>query len=479
MNRPARVVIVGGGITGLAAAYALMAGPTPHDLPLACTLVERDARLGGKVRTERVQDCVVEAGPDSFLASKPAAVELCRALGLTDRLIATLPGRTVYVAARGQLHPLPPGLALGIPTQPWPVVRTSLLSPAAKARMAWDLVLPRRAPDGDETVGSFIARRLGRAAVDRLVGPLLAGIYAGDADALSLRATFPQLQQWETDHRSLILAAMTQRRRAAAAGNGGGPMFLGLAGGLSGMIDALQKALAGTEMVTGQPVVRIDRATTAAPYAVHLGDGRTLDADGVLLAAPAFNTADLLEPLAPSVAALLRKIPYASTASVTLAYRRREIAHPLTGHGFVVARREPLQITACTWVSSKWPDRAPSGLALLRCYLGSAGRDAIVAEDDARLAAAAQADLARVMGINAAPVFTHIARWPQAMPQYLPGHLDRLDSIEAGLRSLPGIAVAGAGYRGVGIPDCIRQGTDAARRLADALDPAHREAARR
>jgi oxygen-dependent protoporphyrinogen oxidase len=477
VTRPARVVIIGGGITGLAAAYALSTRAMPGGAPLLCTVIERDSRLGGKIRTEHLHHCVIETGPDSFLTSKPAAVELCRRLGLEDRLIGTLPGRAVFVAARGRLHPLPPGLALGIPTEILPVVRTGLLSPAAKARMAWDLVLPRRAPDGDETVGAFVARRLGRAAADRLVGPLLAGIYAGDAGALSLLATFPQLRQWEMEHRSLILAAMRQRRRATPEG-AQRPMFIGLAGGLGGMVTAVREAMPDVRMIAGQPVARIDRAAAAgAGYTIRLSDGRMVSADAVLLATPAYATADLLEPLAPQVAALLRGIPYASTAAVTLGYRRSDIAHPLAGHGFVVARNEPFAITACTWVSSKWPDRAPSDLALLRCYLGSAGRDAIVTEDDDRLTAAARSDLARLMGIEATPVFAHVARWPQAMPQYLPGHLDRLDAIEVGLRALSGVAVAGAGYRGIGIPDCIRQGTEAAVRLAETLDAERAEPA--
>jgi oxygen-dependent protoporphyrinogen oxidase len=475
VNRAARIVIIGGGITGLAAAFTLATRASGRGRPIACTLVERAPALGGKVRTEQVRGCVVETGPDSFLASKPAAADLCRALGLGDRLIGTLPGRAIYVAAGGRLHPLPPGLAMGVPTRLLPVLCTRLLSPVAKARLACDLVLPRRRPAGDETVGALIGRRLGRAAVDRLVGPLLGGIYAGDADALSARATVPQLLQWEADHRSLILAAIRVRRRSMAAA-GGSPMFLGLAGGLGAMIDALQGALAAAAtVIVGQPAVGIRRE--GAAYAVRLAGGRTLEADAVLLATPAFAAADLLEPLDPPLGALLRAIPYASTATVTLAYRRAEIGHPLDGHGFVVAHSEPRQITACTWVSSKWPDRAPPDLTLLRCYLGSAGRDGIVAEDDAHLLGAARADLAHLMGIAAPPVFAHIARWPRAMPQYAPGHLERLETIEGRLRSLPGIAIAGAGYRGVGIPDCIRQGAEAAARLADGLDAARPEAA--
>lgn len=481
MSQPtSRIVILGGGITGLAAAYALLTDKRWRDLGFACTIVERDSRLGGKVQTEHVEGCLVETGPDSFLATKPWAADLCRALGLGDRLIGTLPGRAVYVASRGRLHPLPQGLMVGVPTRMRPMVGTSLLTPSEKARLALDLVLPRRPAGGDESMGSFIGRRLGRAAVDRLAGPLLSGIYAGDVDALSVVATFPQLRQWETEHRSVILAALRHRRSAPAGGRAANPMFLGLAGGLRELIDALVTALRDATIMTGQPVVRVDRHArdgTKSPdqpgsYVVHLGDGRSLEATALLFTTPTFVTADLLAPLAPGATPLLRAIPYASTAAVTLAYQRAQVSHPLDGHGFVVARGEPLAITACTWVSSKWPHRAPPGIALLRCYLGSAGRDAIVEEDDERLVAAARVDLATTMGIQAVPLFTHVARWRRAMPQYLPGHLDRLEAIDAEVRHLPPVALAGAGYRGIGLPDCIRQGTEAARRLVDTLGAA-------
>ncbi|MBI3997750.1 MAG: protoporphyrinogen oxidase [Armatimonadetes bacterium] len=466
-----RVVIIGGGITGLAAAHALITHPRARQARIECALVERESHLGGKLQTERVNGCLVETGPDSFLAAKPWASELCRTLGLGDRLIGTLPGRAVHVAFRDRLHPLPPGLALGIPSRLLPMVRTGLLSPAEKLRLAWDLVLPRDRADGDRTVGGFLGRRLGRAAVDRLAGPLLAGIYAGDADALSLRATFPQLLEWEASSRSLILAALAARRRAGASRDGAAPLFLSLIGGLGELVDALRAALVGVRTIIGQSVMRLGRSSGSgtAPYSVHLADGRALEADALLVATPAFVTADLLAPLAPDAADALRATPYASTAAVTLGYRRGDVSHPLEGHGFVVARGEPLQISACTWVSSKWPHRAPPEVALLRCYLGSAGRDAIVGEDDDTLVRVACQDLARTMGIDAIPIFTHVARWPRAMPQYLPGHLERLAAIEAALRHLPGVAVAGAGYRGIGIPDCIRQGQGAAGRLADWL----------
>ncbi|MDR7556706.1 MAG: protoporphyrinogen oxidase [Armatimonadota bacterium] len=482
------VVVVGGGIAGLAAAHALATDAQARAAGIACTLIEADDRVGGKLRTEVIDGCLVECGPDAFLATKPWARDLCVALGLQDRLVSTRPGRGVYVAYRGKLRRLPDGLALGIPTRPLALVRAGLLSPADALRAAADLVLPRRRAADDESIGRLLRRRLGAATADRLVGPLLAGIYAGDAEALSVRATFPQLCEWERHYRSLILAGLAQSRRRAAAPrtapSAAGPapqrqvvptgdsgVFLSLAGGMGELVDALLASVRDrVQVLRGVAVAQLVAPGGPQPvYTLRLEDGRVLRADGLVLAAPAFVAADLLAPLCPAAAAALRAVPYASTAAVTLAYRREAVAHPLDGHGFVVARGEPLAITACTWVSSKWPDRAPPDTVLLRCFLGRAGADAIVAADDATLVETARRDLRAVMGLDAVPRLVHVVRWPRAMPQYVPGHLARLSAIEAALAGLPRLALAGAGYRGIGVPDCIRQGQEAAARVLAAL----------
>lgn len=485
------IVVVGGGITGLAAAYTVAADPRARASGIRCTLVEADGRLGGKIRTERVDGCIVEHGPDSFLATKPWAADLCRAVGLGDRLISTQPGRAVYVWCGGRLHPLPEGLAFGIPTRLAPMIRTGLLSPLEKLRAAADLVLPRRTDGADETIGGLLRRRLGGAVVDRLAGPLLGGIYAGDPDDLSVRATFPLLVEWEARHRSLILAALA-RRRARAAGaapagvppaavehhgagasrapgagplRGPSPMFLSLVGGLGDLVDRLQDCLAGTEVLLGRRVRTLTRRPSGDGYRVGLDDGRGLEADAVLLAVPAYAAAALLETLVPAAARTLRATPYVSTAAVTLAFRRTDLPRSLDGHGFVVARGEPLEITACTWISSKWPHRAPPDLALIRCYLGRSGRETVVEDDDDRLLSLVRADLRTTMGLEATPVFTRVARWVKAMPQYPPGHHERLAALDSALAGCPGLRLAGAGYRGIGIPDCVRQGTEAAAAL--------------
>jgi oxygen-dependent protoporphyrinogen oxidase len=355
------------------------------------------------------------------------------------------------------------------------MARTGLLSAAEKVRALGDLVLPRGAGTADESVGAFVRRRLGNGVLERLAGPVLGGIYAGNPDALSLRATFPQLLEWERRYRSLIVAARARRKPMGAPS----PAFLTLTGGLGALVDALQGALAGHALMTGRSVRRIRSRVQdvpvrrvgngAGPFVIELDDAGTVDADAVVVATPAHAAAAQLADLAPAIAERLRGIPYVSTATVNLGYRREDVRHGLDGHGFVVAQNEPVTITACTWSSSKWPGRAPADTVLIRCYLGAAGRDTIVSDDDDVLVKLAAADLRDLLGIDASPRLVRVARWMHALPQYVVGHLDRVADIDRELLAFPTLALAGAAYRGVGIPDCIAQGTAAAIRVLDAL----------
>jgi len=451
-----RVAVVGGGITGLAAAYGLSKAEGAHGVEV--TLYEQAPRLGGKILTERVGGFILEAGPDSFLTSKPEALALSRALGLEEDLVGTGPDRTVYVLSRGRLHPLPEGLALVAPTRILPFLRSGLFTLPEKARIGVELLLPPRRVDGDESLGAFVRRRLGRAALDRIAAPLLAGIYAGDAEQLSLEATFPMLRDLERRHGSVI-AGMLARRRAAANADGRLPLFVTLRGGLDRLVERLRAALEGVEVRTGTRVEAIARKGSG--YLLDHSTGERTRADAVILTTPAFAAASLLQPLAPEAASLLRHIPYASTATVSLAFREGDIP-ALRGHGFVVARGEGWRITACTWASAKWPDRAPPGFALLRAYVGGASDAAVLEQSDEEILQVVREELHAAMGIAATPVFWRIVRWPASMPQYTVGHLERLAAVEAALASYPGIVLAGAGYRGIGLPDCIRQGLAAA-----------------
>jgi oxygen-dependent protoporphyrinogen oxidase len=454
------VVVIGGGIAGLAAAYRLS-----REMPEArVTLLEATARLGGKIVTEREDGFVVEGGPDSFLASKPRGVGLCQELGLGASLQGVTPQpRRAYVLSRGELHDLPEGLSGLVPTRLAPLVRSRLLSPAGKARVALDYLLPASRAIGDESLGAFIRRRLGAEAWERLVEPLMAGIYAADGDRLSLAATFPQLRQAEREHGGLIRGVLAGRR-ATATEPAAPSAFLTPESGLDLLVTALAGQLRerGARVRLEAPVASIARERES--YHVRLADGATLPTDAVILATPAFVAADLLAGLDGALAADLAAIPHASSAIVSLAYRREDIPHPLDAHGYVVPRVEQSPILACTWSSRKWRHRAPEGWELLRVFIGRAGRgeEEIRGADDDRLVAMARAEVAARLGERAAPGLVRVQRWPRGIPQYLLGHPERVARIDAALRAQPGLFVAGNAYRGVGVPDCIASGEGAA-----------------
>jgi oxygen-dependent protoporphyrinogen oxidase len=463
-----RAVIVGGGIAGLAAAYRL----TRLEPATAITLIERDTRLGGKIATDRVDGFVIEGGPDTFLSYKPRGLGLCRELGLEERLHGTNSRlRRSYVARGDRLYELPEGLSGLIPSRFGPMARSGLISPWGKLRMGLDYFIPPRSADGDESVAAFVERRLGREAYDHLVEPLLSGIYAGDGAQLSLAATFPQLRQTELASGGLIKGMLAARRKpapaAAPAGAAGGkawPAFVTPTTGLAEIVEALEARLAGIEILRGRSVARVDPSPNG--YTVRLADGEAREAEVVILATPAFVTADLLAGLDAPLAAALCAIPYASTATVSVAYPLADVPRPLDGSGYLIPLAERRPILACTFTSSKFPHRAPEGYALIRAFIGRAGQAELVEHDEAELVALVRDELRRMLGITAAPLLQRVFRWPQAMPQYTLGHLERLATIEQRLKGLPGLFVAGNAYRGIGIPDCIASGEAAAQAAA-------------
>ena len=464
-----RIIIVGGGITGLAAAHQLTAL-----LPGAgIVVIERDPRLGGKILTERADGFLIEGGPDSFLATKPRGVGLCRELGIGDQLVGTNQAtRGAFVFRKGALHPLPEGLTGLVPTRLGPMVRSRLFSPLGKARMALDFTLPARQDDSDETLAAFVSRRLGTEVYERLVEPLMAGIYAGDGRALSLAATFPQLRDAERRHGGLIRGVLAARRGAPAsptplAGGAKPSPFLTPSGGLGALVDALIAHLttAGVRIATGRAVTSIAPDANGG-HLLIFGDGERLVADAVILATPAHATAALLVDWHPAVAATLRAIPHVSTATISLAYPVRDVPRPLAGHGYVIPRVENRPALACTWTSAKWHGRAPDGVALLRVFVGRAGQEDPLSRSDDALVELARTEIRDTLGIVAPPTLRRVHRWPLGMPQYTLGHLDRVAAIETALRAHPGLVVAGHSYRGVGIPDCIRSGEAAAEVVA-------------
>lgn len=454
-----KFAVVGGGITGLVAARTLSLAGHPT------TLLEREARLGGKIRTERRDGFLIEAGPDSFIATKPAGLALCRELGLAGSLIGTKDPARVYVFARGALHALPDGVRV-VPTRLWPITRSSLFTPAEKARIAADLVLPGGTAAADESLGSLIRRRMGRAALDRLVGPLASGIYAADPERLSVEATFPQLSAAVRDRGSLMRGLRTGRIPAPTFAASANPRstFVSLAEGLGSLVDRVAEALRASGGGVRSSAAVAWLAWTDGGYRMGLEDGTTVEADGVILAVPAPDAARLLQPLAPTAAALLGGIACVSTVVVTLAYRAFELPE-LGGHGFVVARDQPAPITACTWTSSKWPGRAPEGRALLRVYLGSATHPVDLDAADEWLISSARQGLAAAMGVKSEPVLAVIDRWPGALPQYAVWHRERVATIRTELARYPRLTIAGAAYGGVGLADCIAQGAAAARKV--------------
>jgi len=469
-----RVAVVGGGITGLAAALELEALAAEAGAPLAITLFESDGRLGGKVQTDTPGDLIIEQGPDSMVRQKPWGVDLARRLGLESLLVETAPqGRRVYMAEGERLWSLPPGWVLGVPTTPLSLWQAPLLSWPGKVRAAREPLVPPATDQGDESLGDFLARRLGAETARKIAGPILASIAAGHAGDLSLQATFPQLARLEREHGSLVEGLRRQRARAGTGGQAGpSPSpFVTLSRGLAAMPAAAARSLRATRLLLNTPVTAV--APTAGGWRLTSG-GSTDTFAGVVMAVPGFAAARLLEGL-PEVADPLAAIPYADTAVVALAFRRSGVSHPLDGSGFLVPETEERTITGCTWLSSKWPHTTPQGTVLVRSFVGRMGTREALALPDEELVEAVLADLKVFLGITEEPVLSRVYRWPRGMPQYVVGHLERVQAVRDAAAGLPGLEPAGAALEGVGIPDCIRQGQEAARRLAAHLWPQRKQ----
>ena len=451
------VAVVGGGISGLAAAYELQARRVPH------VLLERSSRLGGVVRTEQVDGFTIDGGPDALLVQKPAAIELCSELGLGGRLVPTLQPRTAFVLRAGRLHALPDASVLGVPTRLLPLATTRLLSARGRVRMALERFVPRR-PAGDtddESIASFFGRRFGREVVDYIAEPLLAGIHAGDVERLSVRALFPRLIEAEAQHGSIIRGLGSLRSGRPAHG-----LFRSLPGGIGEMVAALVRALDPAAVRTGAGVARL---AGPGPYRLELTSGKPVSARRVVLAVPAYVAAELVRPLDADLGALCAAIRYTSTATVALGYARPDVGHALRGTGFVVPRVERgVSLMAATWVSSKWPRRAPRGHVLLRGFLGGARDGDALAQADADLIDCVHRDFRKLLDVRGAPAVARAYRWPRLNPQHEVGHLARLAAIDARLDHLPGLRLIGAAFGGVGLPDCIAQGRAAAANAARA-----------
>ncbi|MBI3786320.1 MAG: protoporphyrinogen oxidase [Deltaproteobacteria bacterium] len=465
MVESAHIVVVGGGIAGLAAAHRLVELGREQQKPVRLTLLEAGRRLGGSIGTEQVNGFVIEAGPDSFISEKPWALKLCERIGFTDRLVRTKDGnRRTYVVHDGRLHALPDGFLLLAPTQFLPLLTTRLFTWPGKLRMGLDLLLPRGQKKSDESLRSFVTRRLGREALERVAQPLVGGIYTADPDDLSLAATMPRFLEMERTSRSIIWSMWSAQRRVPAAGRATSgarwSLFVSAADGMQSLVDALALRLPQGAVQLNRSLVGLQR--DGARWRLGLADGETIDADAVVLATPAHQTARCVETVDASLSEELRGIPYASSATVSLAYRNDQIPRPLDGFGFVVPLIEARSIVACTYSSMKYPGRAPDGHVLMRAFVGGALQSEMFDQDDATMAASVRRELNELLGITAEPVLSRIHRHRGAMPQYRVGHLDRMSRIDRILTGHPGFALAGNAYRGVGIPDCIHTGEMAA-----------------
>ncbi|MDE0342559.1 MAG: protoporphyrinogen oxidase [Deltaproteobacteria bacterium] len=480
------VIVIGGGISGLAAAHRLTELSRAGPLELKVTLLEASDRLGGVIATEHTDDLLLELGPDSYITDKPAALRLCERLGLTDRLIAPqhADGLKLYTVHRGRLEPLPEGFLLMAPTRVGSVLRSPLFSWSGKLRMGLEPVIPRRSGDGDESLASFVRRRLGREVLERVAQPLIGGIYASDPEHLSLAATMPRFPEMERNHGSVILGSrQAQKRRAQSTSETGArwSLFVSIDGGMEVLVRRIEEALGPGVVRLGEAVRELSwnpntrRWRVATERTVSDQSSGGLEADAVICTLPASIAAKTLTALDPEVAKELNAIPFSSTAIVNLAYRRGDIAHPLDGYGFVVPHVEERKIMACTFSSVKYAGRAPEDIVLLRCFVGGALQPHLLDQPDGVMEAQVQDDLGALLDISGEPIVRRTTRYPHSMPQYNVGHMKRVERIARKLKYLPTLALAGKSYRGVGIADCIASGETAAETAAESLALWHQD----
>jgi len=452
-------VIVGAGIAGLATAYELRRRNVP------CVVLERAPRPGGVILSEEIDGFTIDAGPDSLLVQKPDGIRLCEELGLGPSLVSTKPPRLAYIQRDGRLHPLPASSVLGIPTRFGPFVSTRLFSWRGKLRMAAELGIPARRDDGDESIAAFITRRFGAEATMFLAEPLLAGIHAGDVNRLSVRSLFPRFVEAERTHGSL-LRAFRARPPGPASANGA---FRSLPGGLSQMIRALVTWFPDDTVRLNVAVRRISTEGTPPAFTVETEGGETFTARAVICATPAYVTGAIVRELDDGLATLCSQVPYASTATVVMGFRRGDMTHPLNGSGFVVPRVERSGILAGSWMSSKWPHRAPDDKVLLRTFVGGARDPGALDRSDAELIAVSLAALTPLLGVTGDPLLTRVYRWARASAQHEVGHAARLEAIDRAVARRPGLFVTGSGFRGVGIPDCVADGRATGKQVAEWL----------
>jgi len=470
------VVVIGGGIAGLAAAHRLKELAGEHDNPLAVTLLERSNRLGGPIQTVHQDGFVIECGADSFLSEKPWALALARRLGLEDQLIPTGELRRTMVVCRGRLTEIPLGFNLLAPIDLMPVLRSPILSLRGKLRLILEPVIPRRFANDDESIASFVCRRMGREVLERLAQPLAAGIYTGDPAVLSIEATLPRFAEMESHYGSVIRGLKAVQKKTAARKVSGArwSLFLSFTRGMQTIVDALAHELPDViRMNTGAKSL----ALAGTKWRIGLSDGTAVDADAVICTARAGDAAALIQPLDSELASRLGRIGYTSAATVNFAYRKSDFPQIPQSFGFVVPAIEGRRIIAGSFSSLKFAGRAPQGFVLMRVFLGGALQNEMMALDDDAMISAARAEISALLGVSAAPILTRVARWIDSMPQYALGHMDLVTEIQERVAAMAGLQLAGAAYHGVGIPDCVHNGEQAAEAAWAYLETTARQSA--
>jgi len=465
------LVVVGGGIAGLVAAYFAMEKAKKVGESISLKLIDEKDRLGGCILTEKVDGFVIEGGPDCFLSEKPWALALCEELGLGDRILNTNENRRVFILSNGKLHELPEGFMLMVPTSFLPFIKSSLISWPGKIRMAMDLFIRKKESDEEESLAEFVRRRLGEEALEKIAEPLVAGIHAGTPETMGLKSTFPRSLQIEEEYGSLIRGMLARRKMALQWQKKAGPkrtMFLTLKDGLSEWIECLKERVGEERVGLKKKVVGL-RRTEKGDYNIRLSDGASFETDSIILATPSFTTAKIVEEMDAKLSEILLTIPYVSSATVSLAYRRSQVHHPLDAFGFIIPRTEKRKIMASTWTSVKFNYRAPEDHVLLRVFVGGANNEELVSLDDEKMLRMIQEELRDIIEVEGDPMLTRIYRWEKSMPQYLVGHLEKVARMEERTNLQPGLFLTGCAYKGIGISDSVHDAEIIAERAVEYL----------
>ena len=469
MTSRKKIAIIGGGITGLAAAYELTQQARRANSPIDIELFEQAPELGGKIITKKDDPYLVEGGPDCFIVEKPWALQLIKELGLEKELLNTSSGATgTFVFDNNALHRLPEGVMMMVPTKMLPFLSSKLISWPGKIRMGCDLFIPRRKESGDETLASFVKRRLGQEALDKMAEPLIGGIHAGNPENMSLLSTFPRFLEMEQDGGSLIVGMLKRQKKMAemmkkrpASPGPKRTFFISLNEGLGRLVDELAMVIGDEKIHCNRKISQL-KQNPDGRWLIEEENHESTTADALIVTTETYAAAGMLANELPRLADLLNETPYVSSATISMAFPREAIPHPLDAYGFIVPKIANRRIMAVTWSSIKWGHRAPQGKVLLRAFVGGAQRQELASCGDQETIAMVREELSSIMGITSPPEKSWIYRWPQGMPQYIMGHLERLEAIDAITDQQKGLYLAGAGYRGIGIPDCINQGRQAA-----------------